>query len=145
LTVIADNLVFTPGIENPTQLISDLKFEVAEQLGVKRDHFEIVIPPCNCDDHMDAQIFTAMISEYTRLLVVPVEESVQIELNTEVGEIHMALPLGATVELVKEMIEVITDFTMSEHNLLFDREFLQDSTAIVADLGLVDGSTIYVA
>jgi hypothetical protein len=144
LTVKADNLILTPGIENEDQLVSDLKLEVAEQLGIQRDHFQLLIPPCNFDDHMDQQIINLVISEYTRLLLVPHEKSVKIELNTEVGQLPMVLPLTATVAIVKEMIEVITDFQMPGHKLMFNGVFLQDQTAIVADIGLFDGSTIYV-
>jgi hypothetical protein len=94
---------------------------------------------------MDSPVFDLAISEYTKLLVLPIEDSVTVELNTEVGQMSIALPLTATVAVVKKMIEVVADISMSEHKLMFNGDFLQDDGAMVAELGLLEGSIIYVS
>jgi hypothetical protein len=144
--VRADGIRMTVGFEDQGQPISDIAYEVAEKLGVERDEFQLVVPARRfTEDEMDSEMATIRIGEFARLVVIPTsEETVRIVVCGDPAEVEIDLPIGVTVAIAKEIIEVVTDVAMAQRKLFINGEFLSDDTALVRNLQLTNGARLYI-
>jgi hypothetical protein len=145
VSVHVSGAVIAVPIEDDSQLVSDLKFEVAQTLGIDADECGLAVSVREFrDEDATKEIWTLGISEYGTILEIPDgEDVVRVVVSTELCDVDVELPLAATVAVARKMIETVSGVNRGRHRYLVNGEFLTDDKALVGEIGIASGDKIF--
>jgi hypothetical protein len=145
LIVHADENVISISIQGPDDFIGDVSWTVAREISADMRDFELRIPGGLVADP-DAALWKAGVSSSTCLLVIPEgEATVPVVLVSDIDHWEIELPLAATLETVKRVLEELWVGAFAPIRLFCNGEYLTNDRARIGELAIPPGSRIFVA
>jgi hypothetical protein len=142
--VHAGGRAFDVPIESGSQLVSDIKWKVARELGLEQDMFELVQPSAALDNGAES-LMNAALSENSKVLAVPEDDAVTVGLAFGVRTLAIGLPRRTTVGQIAEIVGFLGGAGGKQQRLFAGGRLLKDEQKTLADIGIEAGHVIFAA
>jgi hypothetical protein len=124
--------------------VSDIKWKVARELGLEPDMFELVQPSAALDSNTE-KLMTVAVNENSKILAVPEDDTVTVELAFGTRTLAIGLPRRITVGRIAEIVGFLGGAGGKQQRLFADGRLLRDEQETLADIGIEAGQVIFVA
>jgi hypothetical protein len=128
LQVRFGNEIFYAPVENGRQPVSDIKFYMAEKLGIPAAEFDLIIPGRKIDQ-LDKDPWAVGINERTRLRpVLRVENGIEVMVVSEATRVAIVLPRENPFEELESFVRFVVEDTVGNFQMFVEEKRLTKGT-----------------